>query len=159
MEVLVSTAVIGILATLSSVILINKIRSANKANITNEAKENLSLVAELLTRDVRESKSVTLNSSTSLQLNYSDGSIVNWTCTAPGAGANGYVSRNAVTVTNKDPQEGVSYSNCLFLLSGSAGSQIVTLNLTLTEGAGTAGRPQDLGVTVSQQITAFVRNY
>lgn len=162
-EVLVSLAVIGILATLASMILINTLRSSNKANITNEAKENMSLVAEYLNRDVRlaEDASVVANV---LTVRYSDLTSVTWRCRTGGAGNNNYVTREAPglleqPVTNKDSKEGVSWSVCQFSESGSATNKVISLNLTLNEGAGISSGPQEYGVSVRQTITAFTRSY
>jgi prepilin-type N-terminal cleavage/methylation domain-containing protein len=169
-EVLVTTALIGILAVLSSIILINTTRNSNKANITNEAKENLALVAEYLARDIRSASDATALSATNLRLNNPDGSWVDWFCVAGGAGVNNYIRRQLTSsagavlinlpITNRDPLEGVSYTNCVFRHSGSlAGEKSASLEITFQEGKGISSGPQDLGVSVSQTITAFTRGY
>ena len=171
-EVLVSVAVIGILATLSSVILINTLRSSNKANITNEAKENLALVAEYLQRDVRSAADATYVSppcgsscTNQVTIYYTNHSVI-WRCISPGVGYNNYVTREdtgsvlgQLPVTNKDTTEGVSWSVCRFSDSGSANNKVISLDLTLIEGAGISSGPQEFGVKVQETITAFTRSY
>lgn len=165
-EVLVSLAVIGILATLASVILINTLRSSNKANITNEAKENMALVAEYLERDVRLANEATVISGSELRLTYNNGGVTHWFCRSGGAG-NNYVSRDSsippiyeLTMTNRDLNEGVNVSTCLFRSSGSSATErVINLDLTLNEGKGISSGPQELGVSVKETITAFTRSY
>lgn len=161
-EVLVSLAVIGILATLASVILINTLRSSNKADITNEAKENIALVAEYLERDVRLASSVSVDTITDrLTITNSDSSITIWDCES-GSPGNDFISRQApgvvaLPLTNKDSKEGVNVSRCEF--RSSASERVINLDLTLNEGKGISNGPQEFGVSVSETITAFTRGY
>lgn len=168
-EVLVTTAVIGILAVMSSVILINTVRNSNKANITNEAKENLALIAEYLERDVRRAVSASVAGNV-LDVINSDGTVTEWTCQPGAVNVNSFVRRDlqnssgtslyAASLTNRDSQEGVQWTVCQFRQSGPSDDEsIITLDITLTEGARASGGPSDLGVTVTQTITAFTRSF
>lgn len=154
LEVLVTTAIIGVLFIMASAIFINTIRSANKANITNEAKENASLVIQSLERDVRNASSYTVNDTgLQLALNYSGGSTVNWECKPAVVGANAYLTRQNLTVTNRDPVNGVSASSCDFLPHNGSGSTVlVTLKIRFTQGVG-SGASSDLQVLVNHTVS------
>lgn len=154
LEVLVTTAIIGVLFIMASAIFINTVRSANKANITNEAKENASLVIQSLERDIRNASGYTINGSGStLTLTYVGAANVVWQCQPAAGGANAYLTRQTFTVTNRDRTNGVSASGCQFLPTGGSGSTVlVTLNLAFTQGS-SSGSSQDLQVLVSHTVS------
>lgn len=163
LEVLVTTAIIGVLFVVSSSIFINTIRSANKANITNEAKENSSLVIESLSRDVRASTDVSpLGNSGAITITTAS-DVINWVCNAPSPTANGFVTRQAVSgatlpLTNKDPKNGVS-SVCTFDVVGGGANSLVTINLSFTEGKGVTGGSQDIQTLVSHKVSISARGH
>ncbi|HEY4694370.1 MAG TPA: type II secretion system protein [Candidatus Nanoarchaeia archaeon] len=165
LEILISTAVVGILMVVSSAIFINTISSNNKANIVNEAKENASLVTDTLERDVRRaSGTVTVTTTDALSPNDTLtvnilGTPITWRCHREVSGNNGYISRNGRTVTNRDPSSGVSWSTCLFSASGSTDNYLVKLDFTLTEGALSHGLGQNLRVTVNHQVSVSTRGF
>lgn len=158
LEVLVVTGIIGILFVVSSQIFINTIRSANKANITNEARENGSLVSESLQRDVHRASAAVVTGTTDLRLTYSDLSEIRWVCNS------GFISRQvgagiAYTVTNRDETNGINVpqAKCSFTVLGSVNT-LVTLDFEMTQG-GSAGASQDSQISVQQRVVATTRGY
>lgn len=164
LEVLVSVAIIGILIVLASTIFINTLQSANKANITTEARENISLAAELLERDVRKAQDAQPVSN-GVILTYSGSPNTTWLCVAPTATANGYITRqrtgldaSPISVTNRDIVTGVSALTCNFLINGSTEGKIVNLDVTFTGGVRQGGAV-DSKISVSHRLSATTRGY
>jgi len=168
-EILVALAVIGILSTLSLVILVNTIRNSNKANITNEAKENLALISEYFDRDVRTAESASITAfGERMTLQYNNGKPdVVWLCKSAVGQNNGHITRKVgsgaeLPITNRDPFEGVNVYTCRFSAQTSSsftGPTIVTFEVGLKEGVGISSGPQELKVDVYQKMTAFVRSF
>ncbi len=167
LEVLVTTAIIGVLFVVSSSIFINTIRSANKANITNEAKENSSLLIESLQRDVRNSTgaSVTLAglpgpTGDTLTITTASGSSITWICSAATSTDNGYITREALTVTNRDPVNGVSVVDCSNFFTVTAGANyLLTIDFGFTQGKGVTGGSQDIQTLVSHKVSISARGH
>lgn len=148
LEVLVTVAIIGVLFIIASSIFINTIRSANKANATNEAKENASLVIEALNRDVRNSTGAAVSGGNSvLTLTPS----VTWECL--GSPGSRYLTRQTLPITNRDPVNGVSLSNCgIFSMSGTGSDFLVTIDFSFTQ-ASSQGSSQDLQALVRHKVS------
>lgn len=166
LEVLVTTAIIGILFVVSTAVFINTIRSANKANITNEAKENASLVIEKLQKDIRLAVGIVTpaGDSSTLTIDVGTGQIV-WECIPQSGNANGYFRRRTgavgteITVTNRDPVNGVSLKDCSQVFNIQAGSNaLINLNFSFYQGA-TAGVTSDLETLVTHRSSIAVRGY
>ncbi len=172
LEVLVTTAIIGVLFTVSAAIFINTIRSANKANITNEAKDNASLLIEKLQSDIKDSTSdlvsttnvATPNDTLTIKPTSKLLNIV-WKCVDPATG-NSYVTRNDLntasgdlTVTNRDTVNGVSVQSCTnFFAATTANPPLVTVNVVFVQGS-SAGASQDLTVLVRHKVSISARGY
>ena len=166
LEVLVTTAIIGVLFVVSSSIFINTIRSANKANITNEAKENSSLLIESLQRDVRNSTGASVNPGGDTLTISTAASVVPiiWRCNIE-ATANNYVSRQAavgteLTITNRDPVNGVSVVDCSNFFTVTAGANyLLTIDFGFTQGKGVTGGSQDIQTLVSHKVSISARGH
>ena len=163
-EVLVVVAVTGILMVLASVILINTIRNSKKAEITSEARQIGALVIDRLQKDAREADSLTVNASgNTLTINKTSGPNIIWQC-VDGATAddNDYITRQsgatAVTITNRDPIDGVSWSGCGFSPTG-VSSNLATFTVTFTEGVGVQTGPQEYQVSVPFVTSISVRSF
>ena len=149
-EVLVTVAVTGILTVLASVIFINTVRNSKKAEITAEARQNAALVIDRIQKDARGASSLTTSGGGKILTIENGPDRIDWTCTAPTATANGFISREVnssgpITVTNKDIVDGVSVSStCTFSPAGAA--DLITIEFTMTEGVDVLSGPQEYQV-------------
>ncbi len=166
LEILVATAVIGVLLTVSSAIFINTVLSNNKASIVTEAKENAALIQDTLERDVRGAATAVVSGAgnVDLTLTFSSTPTVVWHCRAEAGGNNGYISRQVTggtekTLTNRDRYGGVSWSSCSFTASTGNVSYLVRFVFSLTEGVGVHTSSPDLRVVESNQLSVTSRGY
>lgn len=141
LEVLVSVAIIGILITVASAVFINTIRSANKANVTVEARENGSNVIETFDKDIRQATNIDSSGAPSTIIVTTVGGVITWSCTAPSGSTPGFIGRQigagaALPITNKSPQNGVSVSSCGFDVAYSTNSSLVKIKFTVSQPSG-----------------------
>jgi len=172
LEILVATAVIGILFILSAAIILNTIRNNNQSNITNEIRENVSLVADTFERDVRKAFSAVVSqtdptlTNDTLTLTQSDRTIT-WQCHKEDTAntTNGYISRLDSTsgvrrpVTNRDPTNGVSWNGCSFTRVGTSDKFLINLDFTLTEGAAVHTSASEFIVSINHKVSAGNRGF
>lgn len=162
-EVLVSVAIIGVLVTMAATIFINTVRSAKKADIINEARQNASLVLDSLQRDVRNASSATI-SADGFTLTLLGLGQITWVCVGENyPTANGFITRqlnggSAMTVTNKDTSSGVSVKVCGFKPVGST-TDIVTLDFTMREGVAVQTAAQEYGVNLPFETSVTRRGF
>ena len=181
-ELLVVTAVMGVLGVLSATLISSILRSQNKTTIINEARQNGNLVIDKFERDVKQSAEVcpvdllavppgpncAISTSTSVALTTYDGTTIVWDCQATsfkrGQGldyAAASTPANMMDVTNSDVVNGVAVASCSFTVLPKAGSnipQIVTLNFFLTQGSGAPGKAE-FQINEQFEVTVGTRAY
>jgi prepilin-type N-terminal cleavage/methylation domain-containing protein len=182
-ELLVVTAVMGVLGVLSANLISSILRSQNKTTIINEARQNGNLVIDKFERDVKQSAEVcpvdpmtslpvcniiASTSSTSVALTAYNGDTIVWDCQATsfkrGQGldyAAASKPANMMDVTNSDAVNGVAVASCSFTVLPKAGSnipQIVTLNFFLTQGSGAPGKAE-FRINEQFEVTVGTRAY
>lgn len=136
-ELLVVTAIIGILSVVSATTISNILRSQNKTTIVNEIRQNGNLLIDKFERDVRQASGVSSTSVTEIELTVDAGTI-KWACD-PIAGT---FERNGISIINDDKLTGVRVSGppgpdtCQFTVTDPSpvGTQIVTLGFQLQQG-------------------------
>jgi len=178
-ELLVVTAVIGVLGILSATLISSILRSQNKTAIINEVRQNGDLVISKFERDLKQSEKVcpvdtstsppnldcgNVNPSAIVALTTYSGSQIVWDCTDLRRGEGDGVTEantNATPVINTDPDNGVQVvaGSCNFTVStgGASVPQIVTLSFTL-EQRSTVQR-SEYQVKEPFQVTAGTRAY
>src|SRR3990172_5764494 len=108
LELLVVTAILGILIGVASNVFLAVLRSQNKTTITNEVRQNATLLIDLFERDVRSAEDVVVTGVNQITLNYSGDTSVVWECDDTVlAGENRRFTRNGEVVTNAEPITGV----------------------------------------------------
>lgn len=168
-EMLVVVAIVGVVATISTQIVISLIRSNNKTNVQNEVRQNGSFVLDKMEREIRNSLNATVTigefiaGEYLLRLSQSDGSVIAYWCMPANATyPNGYINRqlgvNPVgSLLNNNTTTGVRVSSCS--LSTLAGPPVlVTINFTLTQSSGSATR-SDLTVSQTFNTSVSLRSY
>ena len=167
-ELLVVTAVIGVLGVLSATLISSILRSQNKTAIINEVRQNGDLVISKFERDVKQSSGISITGAacpptctgTSVTLTTYQGTDIIWVCTPAAAPADGGFTRNGTSVINEDSDNGVSVSVCGFTLQSSAGAnipQIVRLQFTLEQRSDV--QRAEYQVREPFQVTAGTRAY
>lgn len=155
-ELLVSTAVIGVLAVVSATIFNSILRSQNKTAIINEVRQNGNLVIDKFERDVKQAQSISPIGGpyTDVTLETSEGNIV-WNCSTA------QFTRNTISIINTDAVRGVQVDagSCIFTVTPSSpvGSQIVTLEFTLTQITSTG--KSELEASVRFRVTVGTRSF
>lgn len=165
LEVLVVTAILGVLIGVASNVFVAVLRSQNKTTITNEVRQNAILVIDLFERDVRSAESVAPEGVTTdiITLNYSDGTEIIWTCEDETVVANGYFTRQvdppsgAVEyITNTETDRGVSII-CPGAYQVTIGEeQIITLNFNIKQGV-SAPQRVDYDINLPFETTVGTR--
>ena len=170
LELLVVTAILGILIGVASNVFLAVLRSQNKTTITNEVRQNATHLIDLFERDVRSAESVDeLGATDVVTLNYSDYTVT-WQCNMP-PGENGQfvridtsVSSDPKVVTNTEPVTGVDI-NCAtegvgdtaFNVSGLSGkSQIIRLDFKIKQGVQAPTR-NDYNIDLPVETTVGIR--
>lgn len=169
-EMLVVIAIIAIIGTMSTQIILSIIKSNNKTNIQNEVRQNGSYVIDSLERDIRSAISITNPvplvspgaNGTTLTLVNSDGTNTTYTCGNKAAGSNGFFRRNGNDLLNGDLSSGVAVDNtagkqCNFNVVNS-NPLLVTVTFTLTQAINSPNR-SDLSVSQSFETTVTLRTY
>lgn len=157
-EMLVVVAIVGVVATISTQIVLSLIRSNNKTNVQNEVKQNGSYTIDLIERDVRAATAAISTDSTNLTLTSQDGSTVAYTCGVKSSGNNGFIRRNSNPLLNTDLNSGVAVGSCSFVIAPSTNPQLITVDFTLTQAANSATR-SDLTVTQNFHTSVSLRTY
>jgi prepilin-type N-terminal cleavage/methylation domain-containing protein len=162
-EMLVVVAIIGVVATISTQIILSLIRSNNKTNVQNEVRQNGSYALDLIQRDIRAATSAASSTGTNLDLTNSDGSHNIYNCFLKGAGSNGYIRRKLGAAANQDLlntdlNTGVAVSACNFTIAPNTNPQLVTVTFTLTQAANSATR-SDLTVSQTFETSVSLRTY
>lgn len=171
LELLVVTAILGILIGIASSVFIGVLRSQNKTQVTNEARQNAAIVIDLFERDIRPAQSVVATAPNILEINYRNKTIV-WTCNNASSG-NGQFTRldagNLEVLTNTDASSGVnircdngataSPTNDVFATTGTAGvQQIVLFAFTVEQGVGAPTR-NDYQINIPFETTVGTRSF
>lgn len=163
-EMLVVIAIIAIIGTMSTQILLSIIKSNNKTNIQNEVRQNGSFVVGMLERDIRAAKSATVTLSEVvtneyiLRLVQNDGTTITYWCyLSPNSTSNGHIKRRYGTeseehLLNTDLVSGVKVASCSISVSASPPA-LVTIDFTLTQAVSSPNRTD---LTVSQQFKTSV---
>lgn len=157
-EMLVVVAIVGIVATISTQIVLSLIRSNNKTNVQNEVRQNGSYTIDLMERDIRAATEASSNTSKDLTLANPDGSSSVYTCALKQAGSNGFINRNSNPLLNTDLSTGVAVSACSFTIAPNSNPQLITVNFTLTQAANSATR-SDLTVSQTFETSVSLRTY
>ena len=166
LELLVVTAILGILIGIATNVFLAVLRSQNKTTITNEVRQNATLLIDLFERDVRSAESVVESGDTNtVTLNYPGVSPIEWVCDdAVPAGDNRRFTRNGEAVTNTEPVTGVDIvcdaegpTPTAFNVSGTAGSsQIVHLGFKIKQGVQAPTR-NDYNIDLPFETTVGIR--
>jgi prepilin-type N-terminal cleavage/methylation domain-containing protein len=161
-ELLVTTAIMGLLAIVSANIISSVLKSQNKTTMVSEVRQNGDLVIAKFERDVKQAQSIMPTGvSRSITLDV-DGTNVDWACTdevlVPAT--SGVFTRATQVVTNVDPERGVSVYNCNFNVSdpNEGVPQIVQLEFNLRQGVAAPGRAE-FEVDEPFHVTVGTRSY
>lgn len=163
LELLVVTAILGVLIGISSTVFISILRSQNKTNITNEVRQNATLAIDLFERDVRSASDINPripNNIVTLE-GADNGFEVVWECEEI-PGDNGVLKRNGVSVTNTEKQTGVGI-DCggpgafTFVVSDSS-APIVTMRFDALQGVDAPSRA-DYEIKLAFETTVGVRDF
>ncbi len=162
LELLVVTAILGILVGIATSVFIGILRSQNKTSIENEARQNANLAMSLLERDVRSAQDVTCSGVpcpgtgvSTITLTTGPGQTITWTCVPqvpplPGPStSNGYIQRTdssglpPQTLTNTDTATGVNIicdnpnlapPNDPFVVTGAGARRLVSFGFIVEQG-------------------------
>jgi prepilin-type N-terminal cleavage/methylation domain-containing protein len=164
LELLVVTAILGILIGVSSTAFIGILRSQNKINATNEVRQNANLAIELFERDARSASNIVpQTASNQVTLKEVDvGGDVVWAC-VESPGVNGKITRNTASVTNEDPVDGVdilcggALGGFAFIVSTSE-TPIATFRFDALQGVDAPARA-DFEITLPFETTVGVRDF
>jgi prepilin-type N-terminal cleavage/methylation domain-containing protein len=156
-EMLVVIAIIAIIGTMSTQIILSVIRSSNKTNIQNEVRQNGAFVIDYLERDIRSATDATLTNATTLNLFQPDGVTIQYVCTLGNASSNGNITRLGQELLNDDPSGGVRVQSCTFSLQPTS-PIVITVDFTLNQPHGSPNR-SDVTVTQNFRTTVSLRTY
>ncbi|MEX0621601.1 MAG: type II secretion system protein [Candidatus Woykebacteria bacterium] len=167
-ELLVVTAVIGILAIISATVFNSILRSQNKTAVINEVRQNGNLAIDKLDRDVKQASEVTLvddlqdgditdGDATSIKLTTDQG-LITWECDDIGL----TINRNVASVLNTDSLNGVRLvaGSCRFVVSDPASTttQLVKFEFRLQQGSAAPAR-SEFEVNEPFEATIGTRSY
>lgn len=165
-EVLVTVAVTGILTLMATVIFINTVRNSKKAEVTAEGRQNAALVIDRLQKDARGALSLSVNNVPSgstketLTIESNSGDTIVWKYIDPGPNDVKYITRSVagsdLTVTNKDPIDGISIGSCDFT-QGAGGTDFVDVSFTVTETPSLNSASQEYDVNLKFQTSISTR--
>ena len=156
-EMLVVIAIITIIGTMATQIILSLIRSNNKTSIQNEVKQNGSFVIDRLERDIRGSSDVTSPDSEHLNLQQADGSEISYVCIQGSSSSNGDITRGGQSLLNTEAVTGVRVNNCSFGLQNTA-PVLVTIAFTLIQPYQSPNR-SDLTITQNFRTSVSLRTY
>ena len=168
LELLVVTAILGVLIGISSTVFISILRSQNKTNITNEVRQNATLAIDLFERDVRSASDISLvGGPSTVRLEGAENATnVDWECVTAVGNNNGFIQRTVdgsgvdQVITNQDNQTGVSIdctTNPTFDVSASI-TPIVTMRFDALQGEEAPGRA-DYEISLPFETTVGVRDF
>ena len=162
LELLVVTALLGILIGVASNVFLAVLRSQNKTTITNEVRQNATHLIDLFERDVRSAESVVQVNPNKITLTYSGSIDIDWECVPSSPGVNGRFARAGGDVTNTESITGVDIdcnagSDAAFNVSGLSGkSQIIRLDFKIKQGVQAPTR-NDYNIDLPFETTVGIR--
>lgn len=156
-EMLVVIAIITIIGTISTQIILSLIRSNNKTNIQNEVRQNGAFVIDYLERDIRSASSVVVPSATLLQLTQPDGTVIDYVCAIGSSNSNGDITREGQSLVNIDASTGVKINSCAFTTQNSS-PPLVTIDIVITQPYQSPNR-SDLTVSQTFHTSVSLRTY
>ncbi|MEX0616786.1 MAG: type II secretion system protein [Candidatus Woykebacteria bacterium] len=171
LELLVVTAILGILIGIASSVFIGILRSQNKTQVTNEARQNAAIIIDLFERDIRPALSITPNGTNGITIKHRD-EYVDWKCVGSTGSDNGRFTReiqlsgNLEVLTNTDSTSGVNIvcdnvnvagANDVFTITGTVNQQqIVLFAFTVAQGIGAPTR-NDYQINLPFETTVGTR--
>lgn len=167
LEILVVTAILGILIGVSTSVFLGILRSQNKTTITNEVRQNANLAIDLFERDVRSAAEVTPSgvSTNQITLELASGDV-GWVCEDTVVGNNGLIKRvvggvdevltNTDLVSGVDVDCGGSVSANAFDVSGVPENRIVRFSFSIEQGVDAPAR-NDYNIDLPFETTVGTR--
>jgi len=160
-ELLVVIGVIAIVGAITADIFVNVTRSYNKAEILSRVERSGNSTLSQMTGEIRNAQTVTSPAKgsfgASLTITSAEGAAVTFSFVLPTPSANGYVSRNGISLTDSSYSTGVNVTSLSFSIVD-ANPLVVSISLGLEQPLGAPGRV-DFKADTALQTSVSLRTY